>query len=375
MRLSIILFSLLSATYLSAQQRYVSFIFLSDTHYGFTRPHFRGKDSVSAIAPNRAMIDAINRLPGMILPEDDGAGAGTRLASFDGLVITGDLVNRQEPPAPAATVSWNDFSTDYFHRLTIKNPQGSHTPLWLVPGNHDVSNAIGYYRKMIPGKDPASMIGIYNFEMNPPIPVTQESFSFQQHKTHYTRSIGSVHFVFMTIWPDSTERIWLDEAVSKFPTAEPILLFVHDPADGDPKHFSNPNGEREIRIGDRFENVIEEIYKDSSAPGPTLLEETKWEEWLLKHPSVKAYFHGHENYTEFYNYTGPHNKLHLPVFRCDSPMKGRYSAKDETRLSFQVVIIDTKTGQLTSRECLWNTEPSHPEKELIWGHSKTISIK
>ncbi|HZR22634.1 MAG TPA: hypothetical protein VFA59_03535, partial [Vicinamibacterales bacterium] len=84
-----------------------------------------------------------------------------------------------------------------------------------------------------------------------------------------------------------------------------------------------------------------------------------------------AYFHGNSNWNEFYDWHGPDNDITLHVFRLDSPMKGKESSKDERKLSFQVATIDMVKGELTVRECLWNTAPN----TLAWGAHKTISIR
>src|SRR5258708_6593439 len=78
-----------------AQDSVLQFVLTSDVHYGITRAHFRGADSVNAIVVNRAMIAAINRLPGLTLPADGGLGSGGRIGHIDGILITGDIANRQ----------------------------------------------------------------------------------------------------------------------------------------------------------------------------------------------------------------------------------------------------------------------------------------
>ena len=47
-------------------------------------------------------------------------------------------------------------------------------------------------------------------------------------------------------------------------------------------------------------------------------------------------------------------------------MKGRYSESDETRLSYHLASIDTRTMTMTVRERLWNTAG--------WGDSATVSL-
>ena len=96
---------------------------------------------------------------------------------------------------------------------------------------------------------------------------------------------------------------------------------------------------------------------------------------MKAHANIKAYFHGNSNWSEFYTYHGPDNDVNLPVFRVDSPMKGKYSAKDETKLSFMLISIDPENRILTARECLWNTDPLNPTQKVVFGNSTTISLK
>jgi len=64
------------------------------------------------------------------------------------------------------------------------------------------------------------------------------------------------------------------------------------------------------------------------------------------------------------------------VLRADSPIKGKVSGKDETKLSFQVVTYDTVAKTLTARECLWNAKGSGDSDAtpVAWGTSRTISL-
>jgi hypothetical protein len=98
-------------------------------------------------------------------------------------------------------------------------------------------------------------------------------------------------------------------------------------------------------------------------------------QFLKKHANIKAYFHGNSNWNEFYTYKGPDKDVNLPVFRVDSPMKGKYSGKDETLLSFQLITIDPQKQEMTVRECLWNTVPGNVRQKTMVGKSATISIK
>lgn len=75
-------------------------------------------------------------------------------------------------------------------------------------------------------------------------------------------------------------------------TCTPIFVFVLDLPEGDPKYFTNPNGDHSINATDKFENHQDEHYTDHA--------ETDWAGFLLKHPQIKAYFHRHSNYHVFY---------------------------------------------------------------------------
>jgi hypothetical protein len=54
-------------------------------------------------------------------------------------------------------------------------------------------------------------------------------------------------------------------------------------------------------------------------------------------------------------------------------MKGRISLKDETKLAFEMVTINTNTGTLTVREVLWNNNTK--ADKINWGLTNTISLK
>ncbi|MGZ3750515.1 MAG: hypothetical protein ACXVAU_04505, partial [Mucilaginibacter sp.] len=84
---------------------------------------------------------------------------------------------------------------------------------------------------------------------------------------------------------------------------------------------------------------------------------------------------GNSNWNEFYVYQGPDKDVNLNVFRVDSPIKGEYSAKDETLLSFQFISLDTESQTLTVRECLWNTQPLNATQKVVFGKSATVSLR
>ena len=354
-------------------------VFTSDAHYGIMRKKFRGDSNVSSHTVNAAMIRQINTIPTLTLPGDSGINAGNAAGGVDFLIEGGDIANRMEIPIQSAAASWKQFETDYMRNVTLKGHSGHAPKLLLVPGNHDISNAIGYAKPMKPLTDPTSMVKIYNLMMAPHIPMTNEAYNYGINKINYSFNIRGVHLMFITLWPDSAERIWMQKDLDTVALATPVMIFTLDEPTCEAKHFTNPLPPHNMTIENKFENLTAEYYKDGLiAPkddGATDIEQRGWTKFLKAHPNIKAYFHGNSNWNEFYVYKGPDNDVNLNVFRVDSPMKGKYSSKDETLLSFQLISLDPKNQLLTVRECLWNTEPLNNTQKIAFGKSVTVSLK
>jgi Calcineurin-like phosphoesterase len=358
----------------AAQDNIVNFVFTSDVHYGITRPHFRGVDSVPSTIVNRAMLAAIDKLPADKLPQDGGVAAGETIGKIDAILITGDIANREETGIQSATTSWQQFQTDYDHLVTTRDGAQQPTPLLLGPGNHDVSNTVGFWRPMRPATDAASMAGIYNRMMNPAQPRTAATYNYTTDKIHFIRTIDGIGLLFVNCWPDSTEQAWMEKSLDRLAPGAPVLLFTHSQPDVEARFFTNPSGDHGIDSTHKFENLLPETLQDGpTLKDSTLIEQRKLANFLHRHPEIKAYFHGHNNYTEYYQWQGPDKTNALPCFRVDSPMKGRFSAKDETLLSFELITIDTRKKTMTVRECRWNPAPKDPAI-LQWGQTKTIAL-
>ncbi|PZP41427.1 MAG: hypothetical protein DI598_18235 [Pseudopedobacter saltans] len=226
---------------------------------------------------------------------------------------------------------------------------------------------------MSPLTDPSSFIGIYNKMSVSSEKLTPEKFDYYKNAINYSRNIGGIHFIFVNIWPDSSNLIWMENDLKTVDPNTPVMIFTHDPPEGDPHHFSGAVHDSSHLWGNKYENLLVEKLKDE--PKDSVLtnqyEQRQFVQFLKKHPNIKAYFHGHENYTEFYSYTGVDNDINIPVFRVDSPMKGNLSKKNETDLAYEIIDIDTHNRQLTVRECLWNTNKK--KGDVKWGKSKTIN--
>jgi len=369
----------LSATLSSAPPPRIQFVYTSDAHYGLTRQMFRGHTGVSSHLVNAAMVSKINAVAAMTFPHDDGLAAGTAVGPIDFVVQGGDIANREEDAGgeavqPAAA-SWAQFRDDYVNGVTLTTRSGDRAPVFILPGNHDASNAVGFYRPMTPPVDNTAMVGIFNLMMGPRVPVTNATYDYVRDAVRYSRDVGGVHFMFVGIWPDSAARRWMEEDLATVAPTVPAIIFAHDQPDAEAKHFRNPNGAHDVNAQDRFEDLL----ADELADGPTIdtpssLEQAAFEQFLAAHPNVTAYFHGNSNWNEFYDWTGPFHRVRLHTFRVDSPTKGAQSTVDETRLSFQVVTINPRVRAMTVRECLWNADPQHPDVPSAWGASATVPL-
>jgi len=353
--------------------------FSSDAHFGLTRDNFRGDTGVTAQNVNAAMIAQMNTLPVCILPADNGVEAGKRVKAVDYMIQTGDITNRMEEPIQTAAASWAQFQDVYMHQLKLKGHDGKPAKLYMVPGNHDISNAVGFAKGMKPATDATTMVNIYNLMLRPKTPLTVQHYDYKKDKVNYSKNIAGIHFMFITLWPDSAERIWMQKDLDKVSGKTPVIIFTHDQPTCEAKHFTNPIAPYNMTVQNKFENLTTEHYKEGATTdakgGSTDIEQRGWVKFLKAHPNIKAYFHGNSNYNEYYDYKGPDNDVSLHTFRVDSPMKGKYSSKDEKLLSFQLISLDPKNQQMTVRECLWNTEPGNKSQKLIFGTSSTVSLR
>jgi len=349
-------------------------VFTSDAHYGLYRTEFRGEHNVSAHQVNAALVAKINSLPAVDLPKDGGLRGGESVGAIDFVVEGGDIANRQEKGIQSASASWAQFQTDYLDGLRLKGSNGRDAQVFLVPGNHDVSNAIGYHQALTPSIDATSLVEIYNRMLQPATQKTRATYSYSRDKVYYSRNLAGVHFVFLTLWPDSQARAWLERDLRSVPAQTPVILFTHDQPDIETKHLTNPNGSHDINGIDQFENMVGDRASVKTIAGASTKEQQQLTRFLKKHPVIVAYFHGNSNWNQFYEWTGTDGSIALHTFRVDSPMKGRFSASDESKLSFQLVTIDSKSRLMTVRECLWNSSPKNLDAPITFGGSTTVSL-
>ncbi len=364
----------------------ITFVFTSDVHYGITRGNFRGQVNVEAKVVDAALVEKINGLPAAVLPRDDGLRAGQPVGAIEFAIITGDIANRQELypiHIQTAAESWAQFEATFITKFAVKNSRGELAPLLFVPGNHDVSNAIGAPTKLVPATDATALVEMYNREMHPAVPRTNDTYRYPADQIIFSRDFGGAHCIFLSIWPGSEARAWIENDLKAVRATTPVFLFCHDPPDIDARHLTNPHGAHDVNDRDKFENMVSDVYADGKKKvdgggkpeGKTTLEQRQLAAFLKAHRNITGYFHGHNNWHEVYTWNGPDHDLALNVFRADSPMKGRDS-KDETKVSFHVVTFDVAAQKLTSRECFWNAQgkTDTAATPVAWGKSHTVSV-
>lgn len=294
--------------------------------------------------------------------------AGEPIGFIDMIVNGGDIANRMEGGVQSAAESWRQFSSAWLSEPLAYTSYGTATPVYILAGNHDISNAIGYTKPLSPVRDATCAAEIYNHTLHPQKPLTPDTFDYARHKVLTAIDIKGIKFAFCGMWLDTPTRQWLSTQLCD---SLPAIVFTHDEPYVETKHLTNPHGNHRIQARYGFENLVDEISSVPSINQDAATEHRALEYYVNSHPLVKAWFHGNTNYNEFYTWTGPDGTATLPVFRVDSPMKGEYSSTDETLLSFIVAVIDTDNMLMTVRECLWNTGNSPIE----WGDSITVSLK
>ena len=348
---------------IGASNNIVTIVYTSDQHYGITRNNFRGETGVNATVVNAAMVAQINKLNATNAPVDSEIGAG-KVMNISYIITTGDISNRNEGGTTPSAQTLAQFDNDYTNGITLQNFRGEKPVLLIVPGNHDISNAIGQKKIAVGNEDATTLTTIYNRMMNPAQEKTVDTYNYATDKVNYIRNIAGIQFAFVNMWPDADQRAFISANTN---TEFPIFIFAHDEPDVELKHLT----------GEGLENLVNETPSGETTEEGFAGElrdvgvQREFAEFVAANPNIKAYFHGNTNFTEFYTYEGPDTNISLSTFRVDSPMKGEESGSDETLLSFQILSIDKSTQKMTVREVLWNTTSSD-DAPIVFGEIKTI---
>ena len=363
---------LMSLVWVSGTAQRFNFVYVSDSHYGIHKDFFRGDTNVSATVVNEAMVEAVNSLSLVKIPNDSGVLSGEKVGFVDFVLNGGDIANRMQGDIQSAADSWREFEHDFIHGLTLEQSSGIKSPLFFIPGNHDVSNAIGHPKIKI--ADATAMVQIYNRMMKPETARTNQTFNYKEDKVRFSFNRYGVHFQFVNMWPDSAERVWMKADLDTVSAETPVLLITHDEPEVEAKHFTNPKPPFNINTSDKYENLLEQRFRNSDGSKKTDDLQNEFAQFIKLNSKIKAYFHGNYNWNEFYDYRGPNEDISLPVFRVDSPMKGEKSAIDETYLSFILVSIDMEKRLLTARECFYNKVDENGKYPVIFGAVRTIKL-
>lgn len=67
----------------------------------------------------------------------------------------------------------------------------------------------------------------------------------------------------------------MEEDLKTISASTTVIIFTHDPPDGDPKHFTRPSSMLANDSVVNFENLLDENFKDDDARS-TALEQAEW---------------------------------------------------------------------------------------------------
>lgn len=368
----------LAAGILAVPAADVQFVITSDVHYGHTRAFaitdtINGGITTDAVKINAMLVKSVNAVSTMTFPADGGVAAGTVVGGIDLVAVTGDLATRFEATGLAATnnqksaIIYGQFSAGWLSGVTLKNTAGASAKWLLTTGNHDVSNAIGNVKIPAANVDGSALTEILKVAKAGTATVyagdsvanlaqynVVNASGAAVNRPNYSQDINGIHFVSVSIWPDTANRKWIDADLKSVPLTTPVFLFMHDYPDVDPKHLSDPIST--VPTANR-EFCVSDVVDPTEAGGTsTAVEQRALVAWLKLHPNIVAYFHGHSNSNEMWTYTGPDNDISLRCFRNDSPMKGDVTAAAagaETLMSYQIASVDFAANKLTVRELRW----------------------
>ena len=58
--------------------------------------------------------------------------------------------------------------------------------------------------------------------MAPATPRTAETVVYPSDRVQMSRDIGGIHFIFVTVWPDSPQREWITRDLARVPATTPV---------------------------------------------------------------------------------------------------------------------------------------------------------
>lgn len=349
----------------------LTFAVVADLHFGLARARFQGDTAVAAARVNAALARSLRAVRTIRFPADGGVAAGQPVGVLAAVAVAGDIANRAEGGVQPGATSWEEFLNVFVAPLERAVPR---IPVYVAAGNHDASNAVGFTPTLMPPTDTAPMSGL-RVRMPGVRRDTLRPFDYRRDRIHFVVDLGGVQLMVLHIWPDSEERRWMEQELAMIPDSVPVLLLTHDPPVPDVKHFLPREGETG---NEGFQSLLAErwapLAERRGLPGMDGPEASgtyaAFLALLARHRNVRAYFHGHVNYTEFYDIRDDDRQVSVPAFRVDSPLKGRDSANDDARLSYLIVSVATDRQTMTVREYRWSAPA-----ELRWGPRCTVPLR
>jgi hypothetical protein len=265
---------------------------------------------------------------------------------------------------PTTKKCWETYEKQYYG-ITLRTANGDTTEILTIPGNHDLSNAIGFHKIMTPAIDKTSMLRVYAKAYDEEL--SDGDFNPRDHAIFLSRELAGVQLYFIQMWPGSAMRQRLAREIASLPVDRPVMLFTHIQPDIDAKRLINPNGDHGINAKDKLENLVANISSVETIDEIPIQERRELARFFKDHPSIKAYFHGHEHENIMYLWRGSDNEIALPAFMVDSPMKRKVSGEDESKISFHSIAVDSDARKVTVRQVPWNFNSF--EKRIVWGDS------
>lgn len=232
-----------------------TFFVVSDTHFNddgilpeFTRA-------------NRAVIEALNDLPGRDYPPE----LGGVVAIPRGVLVLGDLTDGGKAVQWRGRWFWRGGFDHHYPRAGSPDaPDRVRWPVFALPGNHDLDG----------GRTTVS-----------------EALRQRYGGSHLALEWGPIRLLLVGRYADAEARAWLRDTLASAPPARPVVLF---------QHYSFP--------GSAFGGDEERWW--------TARDKSELEA-LLRERRVAALFHGHAHAPESYHWAG------LPVFNPGSAEHNR----------------------------------------------------
>jgi 3',5'-cyclic AMP phosphodiesterase CpdA len=233
----------------------VTFFVVSDTH-------FNDNGLVPEFSPaNRAVIEALNGLPGQAYPPDLG---GT-VAAPRGVLVLGDLTDGGKAVQWRGRWFWRGgFDVHYPRDGAAGAADRVRWPVYALPGNHDRTS----------GRT-----------------IVTEALAQRYGGPHYALDWGPLRLVVVGRYADTEGRRWLAEELARTPSGRPVVLF---------QHYSFP-GSAFGGDDDRWWSAHEQQQFEAA----------------IDRRRVVAIFHGHAHTPESYRWEG------LPVLNPGSAEHNR----------------------------------------------------